>query len=118
MSSFMPSIHVGPEHPGKKGSAKARYRLRRWRRRNPFASWGPLPSPTVLINPLVLISARSELATIFGRLPRRPEPLFLIGDGGNVLPLLPEDNVLGDVLDQDTLARAIYEDFTKGSDHG
>lgn len=118
MSPFVPAIRVGPEHQGKKGSAKERYRLRRWHRRNPLALWGPPPSPGVLINHAVLISSQSELEAIFGRLPRRLEPLFLIGDGGSVLPLLPEDNVIGKALDQNKLCEMLYKDFTKEPNRG
>lgn len=107
VSEYTPAIHVGPTHLGKKGSAVARYRLRRWHRRNPFALWAPPPDPAIVTNPPVLITSQSQLETVFGRLPRRPEPLLLIGDGGSVLPVLPEDNVIGPLLE------GVHEEFYK-----
>jgi hypothetical protein len=66
--TFSQSVFVtfpGPEHPGKKGSAKARYRYRRWVRRKGFLSfvgagaYGPAEEAR-------LISTREKFYEMFG----------------------------------------------------
>ncbi len=55
----------GPEHPGKKGSAKARYRYRRWARRKGVLSF----VGTGAYGPQVearLISTREKFYEMFG----------------------------------------------------
>ena len=69
--TFSQSLFVtmpGPEHPGKKGSAKARYRYRRWARRAGIPTlWSTPPRP---FEPARRISSQEEFNAVFGPLER------------------------------------------------
>lgn len=65
-------IRIGPEHPGKRGSARARYRMRRWWRREHEHRIEELARlmPLHTTNQPILISSREALLEAFGPIRR------------------------------------------------
>lgn len=88
-SAFVqPDVPLGPTHPGKPGSARARYRWRRWSRRQADALAARWHALAGTVGAPILVTSQYEMLDVFGPLQRAlEEPV-----GPLLLPHLADDS--------------------------